>query len=138
MEHVIEINSFYTRLKDFINCGEWHVLPNITIHRYFECLTINFRVDITTAGEQGSPSKTAANILPRIEASSLKFQVNVNVTGEVKNVEGSLSLCIAEFFTCACVDNVGTFNEFIKKINPEKATTLFFCEGSTLLLRISD
>ncbi len=135
MDHVIEIASFYEQLGKFIKGKGYSKLGGITIYRYFECLNLGFLCDVS-----GRAREVSVDVLPRIKASALAFQVNVNVRDEDESVEKLLSECLARFFAGRCTDPAA--DKFIADRLAEgfdlaRIRLLFFIQVNTLLLRIS-
>lgn len=157
MDYVIEIKSFYERLRSFI-LDRKQLIHNLAIRRYFECLEIGFLHETPYQRPPGlSPnvfcvtglSTTAwgtGDILPRVEGGRLAFQCNTNVEGEESDAtERALNHILTEFFTTEC-NNAGVA-EFLErlavhkasKLSSEEVKSLFFIEPpDTLFLRLSD
>ncbi len=128
MNHVIEVESFYQKLREFIS-GKGYGEVNVWILHNFECLGILLNCDIA-----GKPREVIADILPRVEASGLKFLASVNVADESEEAGRALARHLVEFFTRECAG--GGVNEFIGRFAPDRLSLLFFCQEQTLLLRL--
>lgn len=133
MNHIIEVRNYHLDLmRLFRDLG--YSISNFNILRYFECATFGFR--IRSGGDEDPDRRAEVAVLPRVEASSLRFEVNANVEGDDEGaLEKILEEGFAEFFTREFAGGDKTA-EFIKRHGADGIHPLFFVWQANLALHL--
>ena len=125
MERVIKIESFSGSLEKAL-LRHYEECRGVWICRFFECLKIGFYCNFA-----GRKRRVSADVLPRVNKSSLGFRVTVNIENENVETEQLLAQRITEFFTR---EYSGSDASAVSV--PNEASFLFIPDDGTLALLI--